>query len=101
MAGDELSSTLGAGHEPPVRRQRTNPTPRNPANSWRQRSRLVLPSAYESAEIDDELHRQDRQLCFDRIQYTLRLVTDEPANRVALLKRNLMKYGTAASHDNT
>lgn len=54
----------------------------------------VLPFAYDSAEIDVELHRQDRPPCFDRIEYSLRVATDEPANRVDLLKRNLMKYGT-------
>ncbi len=54
----------------------------------------ILPFAYESAEIDVELHRQDRPPCFDRIEYTLRVVTDEPANRVDLLHRNLIKYGT-------
>jgi hypothetical protein len=54
----------------------------------------VLPFAYDSAEIDVELRRQDRPPRFDRIEYVLRLVTDEPAHRVDLLERNITKYGT-------
>lgn len=50
----------------------------------------ILPFVYESAEIDVELHRQDRPPLFDRVEYILRVVTDEPADRVDLLKRNLM-----------
>lgn len=54
----------------------------------------VLPFAYNSAEIDVELHRNDHPSQFDRIDYVLRLVTDEPDARVDLLARNLAKHGT-------
>ncbi len=55
----------------------------------------VLPFAYDGAEIDVELHRSDRPPHFDRIDYVLRIVTDEPDARVDLLARNLAKHGTA------
>ena len=54
----------------------------------------VLPFAYDRAEIDVELKRTDRPPRFDRIEYVLRLVTDEPDARVDLLARNLAKHGT-------
>lgn len=54
----------------------------------------VLPFAYDSAEIDVELHRSDHPPRFDRIDYVLRLTTDEPAARVDLLAKNLAKFGT-------
>ena len=54
----------------------------------------ILPFAYETAEIDVELHRNAHPSRFDRIDYVLRLVTDEPAARVDLLARNLAKHGT-------
>lgn len=55
----------------------------------------VLPFAYETAEIEVELHRNDHPSRFDRIDYVLRIVTDEPAARVDLLAKNLAKHGTA------
>jgi uncharacterized OsmC-like protein len=54
----------------------------------------ILPFAYDSAEIDVELHRNDHPPRFDRIGYVLRIVTDEPDARVDLLARNLAKHGT-------
>lgn len=54
----------------------------------------ILPFAYESAEIDVELHRQDSPPRFDRVEYVLRLVTHEPQERIDLLARNLAKFGT-------
>ena len=54
----------------------------------------ILPFAYDAAEIDVELHREDHPSRFDRVDYVLRLVTDEPAARVDLLARNLAKHGT-------
>lgn len=54
----------------------------------------MLPFAYERAEIDVELHRNDQPSRFDRIDYTLRIITDEPPARVDLLAKNLTKHGT-------
>lgn len=54
----------------------------------------ILPFAYDRAEIEVELHRNDHPPHFDRIDYVLRIVTDEPDTRVDLLARNLAKYGT-------
>jgi uncharacterized OsmC-like protein len=54
----------------------------------------ILPFAYDAAEIDVELHRKDHPPHFDRIEYTLRINTNEPAARVDLLTRNLAKFGT-------
>ena len=54
----------------------------------------ILPFAYDSAEIDVELHRSDHPSRFDRIDYVVRIVTDEPRSRVDLLAKNLAKHGT-------
>ncbi len=54
----------------------------------------ILRFAYDSVGIDVELHRLDHPPRFDRIDYVLRIVTDEPATRVDLLARNLAKHGT-------
>ena len=54
----------------------------------------ILPFAYDTADIDVELHRSDHSSRFDRIDYLLRIVTDEPPARVDLLARNLAKHGT-------
>ncbi len=59
-----------------------------------QRFSQILPFTYDSAVIDVELHRHDHPPRFDRVDYVLRLATDEPAARVDLLARNLAKYGT-------
>ncbi len=54
----------------------------------------LLPFACESAEIEVELHRNDHPPHFDRIEYVLRLVTDESDARVDPLAKNLAKHGT-------
>jgi uncharacterized OsmC-like protein len=54
----------------------------------------LLPFAYEEVEIEVEAHRQDRPPRFDRIEYVVRIVTNEPEARVDLLARNLAKHGT-------
>lgn len=58
------------------------------------RSSAMLPFAYESAEVTVTMHRQDAPPQFTAIEYTLHLVTPEPAHRVELLHRNLQKFGT-------
>lgn len=54
----------------------------------------MLPFVYESVEIDVTLHREDVPPRFDKIDYVVRLVCDEPPGRVELLSRNLAKFGT-------
>ena len=54
----------------------------------------ILPFRYESASVHVVLEREDRPPRIARIHYSLRLVTDEPADRIALLERNLIKFGT-------
>lgn len=58
------------------------------------RSSAMLPFAYESADVTVTLHRQDAPPRFTALEYTLHLVTPEPAHRVELLHRNLQKFGT-------
>ncbi len=54
----------------------------------------LLPFQYEAASIEVEGERQDTPPKFTRIRYTLKLVTDEPEARLALLHKNIRKYGT-------
>lgn len=58
------------------------------------RSSALLPFAYESAQVEVTMHRQDAPPRFTALEYTLHLVTAEPAHRVELLHRNLQKFGT-------
>ncbi len=58
------------------------------------RSSAMLPFAYERAEVTVTMHRQDAPPRFTAVEYTLHLVTPEPAHRVELLHRNLQKFGT-------
>jgi uncharacterized OsmC-like protein len=58
------------------------------------RSSAMLPFAYEGARVEVTMHRQDAPPRFTAIEYTLHLVTAEPAHRVELLHRNLQKFGT-------
>jgi|GEM_PF-661198 len=54
----------------------------------------LLPFSYEDVEVDVTIHRQDRPPRFDRIDYVITLTTDASTDRVALLAKNLSKYGT-------
>ena len=58
------------------------------------RSSAMLPFTYESADVTVTMHRQDAPPRFTAVEYTLHLVTPEPAHRVELLHRNLQKFGT-------
>ena len=58
------------------------------------RSSALLPFTYESVRVDVTMHRQDAPPRFTAIEYTLHLVSAEPAHRVELLHRNLQKFGT-------
>ncbi|MFG2084800.1 MULTISPECIES: OsmC family protein [unclassified Spirillospora] len=54
----------------------------------------ILPFRYRHAEAVVTAHRQDSPPTFTRFTYELRLDTDEPEHRVALLHRNLRRHGT-------
>jgi uncharacterized OsmC-like protein len=54
----------------------------------------LLPFRHEGASVEVTLEREDRPPRIARIRYELRLVTDEPPRRVALLERNLAQFGT-------
>jgi len=54
----------------------------------------ILPFRHEGASVHVTLEREDRPPRIARIRYELRLVTDEPTRRVALLERNLVRFGT-------
>lgn len=54
----------------------------------------ILPFEQRGASVTVTAERQANPPRFTSIRYELRLVTDEPPQRVALLKRNLVKHGT-------
>lgn len=54
----------------------------------------ILPFRYESAQIDVTAEREAPPPRIVRVHYRLRVVTDEPPARVALLHRNIRKFGT-------
>jgi uncharacterized OsmC-like protein len=58
------------------------------------RTGKLLHFRYESAEVDVAASRQDAPPKFTRITYEVRLLTDEPADRLDLIHRNLRKFGT-------
>lgn len=57
----------------------------------------ILPFRYEAARVRVEAERQDVPALFTRFTYRLEIVTDEPAQRVELLHRNVRRYGTVGS----
>jgi uncharacterized OsmC-like protein len=54
----------------------------------------MLPFEQQGASVDVSAERQQEPPRFTIIRYELRIVTDEPEERVELLQRNLVKYGT-------
>lgn len=54
----------------------------------------MLPFQYEGARVHVGAERQESPPRFTRFTYRLELVTDEPERRVALLHKNIRKYGT-------
>lgn len=54
----------------------------------------ILPFRYESAQVDVTAERDEHPPRIVRVQYCLRIVTDEPPARVELLHKNIRKYGT-------
>jgi uncharacterized OsmC-like protein len=54
----------------------------------------MLPFTQHGASVHVTAERQQTPPRFSAIRYELRVVTDEPPERVDLLQRNLAKYGT-------
>lgn len=54
----------------------------------------MLPFQYETAAVEVEAGRQDNPPRMTRMRYRIDMVIDEPKHRVALLHRNIRKYGT-------
>lgn len=58
------------------------------------RAATLLPFRYQDAQVDVTARRQDAPPKFVEITYELRVVTDEPDQRVELLHTNLRRFGT-------
>lgn len=54
----------------------------------------ILPFRYEVATVTIEAERHDVPPAMTKMHYRLELVTDEPAHRVKLLHRNIVRFGT-------
>ena len=54
----------------------------------------LLPFRYQSASIEVSAERDEPPPRIVSMRYLLRVVTDEPPQRVELLHRNIRKYGT-------
>jgi uncharacterized OsmC-like protein len=54
----------------------------------------ILPFRYDGASISVTAEREDRPPRISQIRYVLRIRTDEPAQRVDLLRRNIERFGT-------
>jgi len=54
----------------------------------------MLPFQYDMAAVEVEAIRQDVPPKVTQMRYRIEVVTDEPEHRVALLHRNIRKYGT-------
>lgn len=57
------------------------------------RSRSLLGFQYDAAEVDVTVESQERPPRFVSVAYALRVTTDEPERRVALMHANLRKFG--------
>lgn len=57
----------------------------------------ILPFRYESASIEVSADREAPPPRIVRMHYHLRIVSDEPANRVDLLHKNIRRCGTITS----
>jgi uncharacterized OsmC-like protein len=54
----------------------------------------LLPFRYEHASVHVEVEREEPPPRIVRARYILRIVTDEPEQRVDLLHRNILRFGT-------
>jgi uncharacterized OsmC-like protein len=57
----------------------------------------LLPFRYERARVHVELEREEPPPRIVRARYALRVVTDEPAQRLELLHRNIVRFGTVTN----
>ena len=54
----------------------------------------TLPFSYQRASIQVDAERQDAPPRIIAVRYVLRVVTDEPQQRIELLHRNIRRHGT-------
>lgn len=54
----------------------------------------ILPFSYRQAQIEVEVERAEPPPRIVRAHYTLTIATDEPAHRLDLLHRNILRFGT-------
>lgn len=57
----------------------------------------LLSFRYEAAAVDVDLERDEPPPRITKARYRLRLVTDEPAERVELLHKNIRRSGTVGN----
>lgn len=54
----------------------------------------ILPFSYQGASIRVTAEREEQPPRFTKMNYVLRVITEEPPNQVDLLHRNIQKFGT-------
>lgn len=59
-----------------------------------ERFAAILPFRYQRAQIEVEVEREEPPPRITRARYTLTIATDEPAHRLDLLHRNILRFGT-------
>ena len=59
-----------------------------------ERFAAILPFRYRHARIEVEVERAEPPPRIVRARYTLTITTDEPAHRLELLHRNILRFGT-------
>jgi len=59
-----------------------------------ERFAAILPFRYRQARIEVEVERTEPPPRIVRAHYTLTIATDEPAHRLDLLHRNILRFGT-------
>ncbi|HUP31858.1 MAG TPA: OsmC family protein [Gaiellaceae bacterium] len=57
----------------------------------------LLPFRYDRADVHVEVEREEPPPRIVRARYTLRIVTDETEQRVELLHRNIVRFGTVTN----
>ena len=62
-----------------------------------ERFAVMLPFSYRRATVEVAMEREEPPPRIVRARYTLRIETDEPERRVALLHRNVMRFSTVAN----
>jgi hypothetical protein len=59
-----------------------------------ERFAAILPFRYQQAQIEVEVEREEPPPRIVCARYTLTIATDEPAHRLDLLHRNILRFGT-------